>query len=364
VVLPGKKGSIMTKVRVGVIGAGLLGLAHAISLVFLRNAGISDIDLVWVYDTDTRAAQSLVDNIGFEKVADNPGRIMDDKTIDTVFVATPTRFHKQYVLAAAEAGKNIFCEKPLFIDLDGARSMADAVKHAGVTGGVGLVLHYSPVCRFIRGLLAMADKGTPIVATIRDDQCLPIRGIHSSLWRADPSIAGGGTLIEHSIHDLNLFSWYFGRPVITDVSLKHHLKREGIEDYARVTMGFDDGMEATLISIWHDMVTRPSNRHIEVIYERLFIATDHDFIGPVEYTQADNPSVVVGADQVLEHFLEELGLTNPFFKALDYKTFGPYTVEDYFFIKAVAEKKEFSPGFDEAVAAHELVDDIYRRAKC
>ncbi len=240
--------------------------------------------------------------------------------------------------------------------------MGNAVAEAGVVGGVGLVLRFSPTYRFIRDEIGRADWGTPIIVTLRNDQCLPIRGLHHTAWRADRSISGGGALIEHSIHDIDLFSWFFGRPKITDVSIRYLTGRQGIEDYARVTMVFESGMEGVLSSIWHDMVTRVSNRRLEIIFDRLYIATDHDVIGPVEYTEGDGELVIVEKERVLSHFLDVMGLSDPFFSTLDYTTFGSYTVEDYFFIKAVVERKAFSPGFSEAVAAHEIVDEIYRSA--
>jgi predicted dehydrogenase len=349
-------------IRIGLIGAGLLGLTHAVSLFMLKGAGLGDVELVSVYDPEHAAAESLVKNLGFKRAVASPEEIIADETIDTVYVATPTLFHHDYLVAAAKAGKNVFCEKPLSVSFEGARSMADAVKQAGVVGGVGLVLRYSPTYRFIRKKIENGDWGIPIIVTLRNDQCFPIRGLHQTAWRADRRIAGGGTLIEHSIHDLDLFEWLFGRPRIVDVSVRYLFGREGIEDYARIGMGFTSGMEGVLSSIWHDMVTRVSNRRLEVIFERLLIATDHDAFGPVEYTEGDDATVIVEADRVLSAFLEEMGLPVEFFKNLDYTTIGPYVVENYFFLVAVAEKKAYEPGFPDAVRAHEVVDEIYRRA--
>jgi len=351
----------MAKTRVGLIGAGLLGLAHGASLAILRNAGLLDLELVSVFDPNTASAESLAKNIGFAETAASADEIVDHDNIDTVFIASPTRFHKESVIGAAGRGKNIFCEKPLAVDIEGARAMGEAVHAAGVTAGVGLVLHYSPTYRFIRNKIAGTDTGLPIMVTLRDDQCFPIRGLHHTSWRADPSLSGGGALIEHSIHDLDLFEWFFGKPRIADARMNYRTKREGIEDYVRATMMFDNGMEGLLTSIWHDMVSRVSNRRLEIMYERLFIATDHDMIGPVEYTEGDAGQVVVDADHVLSSFFEDIGLSDPLFRNLYYQPLGPYTIEDYFFIKAVQERTDYSPGFAEAVGAHELVDEIYRK---
>ncbi len=112
--------SWMATIRVGLIGAGLLGLTHSVSLLLLKNAGLFDLELVSVYDPERAAAESLAKNIGFGHVAQSAREIVGDDTVDTVYIATPTLFHHDYVIDAARAGKNIFCEKPLFIDLPGA----------------------------------------------------------------------------------------------------------------------------------------------------------------------------------------------------------------------------------------------------
>lgn len=360
----------MSKLRIGLIGAGLLGLTHSVSLSFLANEGILDIELASVYDPDTPKARSLVDNIGFKALANSPGEVISSDEIDVVYITTPTVFHRDYVIQAAGEKKAVFCEKPLYIDLKGAKEMAKAIRDAGVLGGVGLVLRFSPTYNFIQDKIAEFDTGYPILISIRDDQCLPIRGLHDTGWRVDITKSGGGTIIEHSIHDIDIFTQFFGRPTIIDAELKYLTKREGIEDYARVVMKFDrskDGgggdVEGILTSIWHDMITRPSNRRLEVIFERLFIATDHDFIGPVQYTFADETKTTIDSAQVLTHFVSSLAIddtpTEEFFMKLDYETLGPYILEDYFFIRALMNGEEYSPNFDEAVAAHELVDEIY-----
>lgn len=354
----------MGEINVGVFGAGLLGLAHSLCLMNLKRVGIFDVNLIKIYDPDIAKAKSAFENIGFLETAENPIDIIEDEKIDTVFVCTPTIHHIGYVTLSARARKNIFCEKPLYINLEGAREMAEEVEKSNVVGGVGLVLRYSPTYNFILDKIREENTGYPILISIRDDQCLPVRGIHATPWRVDVEKSGGGTIIEHSIHDLDLFIKFFKRPKITDARLRYMTRRDGIEDYARVNFEFENGMEGLLTSVWHDMVKRPSNRRLEVIFEKLYIATDHDFLGPVEYTLGDDELLVIDSEEVLSHFLSKIGISKTpfedFFKGLDYKTLGPYLLEDYFFLKAVSTGEKYSPDFADGVLAHELVDEIYK----
>ena len=90
----------MSQTKIGLIGAGLLGLTHGVSLAILRNAGLYDLELVSVFDPNAAAADSLVKNIGFKKAAASADEIINDDGIDTVFIASPTRSHREYVISA------------------------------------------------------------------------------------------------------------------------------------------------------------------------------------------------------------------------------------------------------------------------
>ncbi len=357
----------MTGIKVGLVGAGLLGLTHSFCLKAISDAGLMDVKVTKVYDPNVAAADSLVENLGVEKRVASADEIFDDDNIDTVYITTPTLYHKELVCKAAAAGKNVFCEKPLYINYEGAKEMAAEIEKAKIVSGVGLVLRFSPTLNFILEKINTPDIGRPIFFSIRDDQCLPIKGLHHTTWRVNEEESGGGTLIEHSIHDIDLFSWLFGNIKLKDVDIKYHPEYQGIDNYVRIVAELKprDGiaMEGILTSIWHDMIGRPSNRRLEIVFDKLFIATDHDFLGPIEITEGDGEVKIVEKDEILSTSLTTLGIVDSkirdFFMGLDYETFGVYTLEDYFFLKAIVEKGVYSPGFDIAVSAHKLVHDIY-----
>src|SRR4029077_11918539 len=100
-----------------------------------------------------------------------------------------------------------------------------------------------------------------------DDQFFPNQGQYASTWRADPEIAGGGALIEHSIHDIDVLRWLLGDPSGVSCRTASFFGYAGIEDLATVTFFFDDGKTADLLSIWHQVLTRPSTRRLEVFCE-------------------------------------------------------------------------------------------------
>ena len=91
----------------------------------------------------------------------------------------------------------------------------------------------------------------------RDDQFIPIQGMYDSTWRADRDKVGAGTLLEHSIHDLDLLEFLLGpAPRVTGHAAEFH-GHEGIEDVVVASLAFESGAFASLTSVWHDVLERP-----------------------------------------------------------------------------------------------------------
>src|SRR5262249_61851616 len=173
---------------------------------------------------------------------------------------TPSGYHGEGCMLAAHAGKHIFCEKPLAMTAAEAQEMASAISSARVISQVGLVLRFSPVYTVMRALVSDPGAGAVLAVTMRDDQDFPIRGVHNSAWRNDPSVTAGGTLAEHSVHDFDLLTWMFG-PVRRIYCRTRNLNgASGIADFGAIQMEFAAGFHGQLTSVWHRMIVRPGNR--------------------------------------------------------------------------------------------------------
>src|SRR5687767_3042372 len=125
-------------VRVGFLGAGLIATYHSKSL---RRSG-AEAEWTGVFDPERERADQFSAASG-APVRDSEEAVLDN--CDAVYVCTWTAEHPRLVAAAVERGLAVFCEKPLAVDVDGARAMTDAVVRAGVVNQVGLVLRHSPV---------------------------------------------------------------------------------------------------------------------------------------------------------------------------------------------------------------------------
>jgi predicted dehydrogenase len=327
-------------IRVGFVGAGLIANFHAM----LLSASHEEHVLTGVYDPDATRAHSFSEawNIPVRPDAD---AVLDG--CDAVYVCTWTSAHGPVVEAAAARGLAVFCEKPLAVDLPGARSMTETVESAEVVNQVGLVLRYSPAFNLARHLLAAPDAGPVMSVVFRDDQYLPVGGSYSSSWRGDRTKAGSGTLLEHSIHDLDMLETTVGP--ITSVSARsaNHHGMEDIEDTVAATVTFGGGGLGTLVSVWHDVVERESQRHVEIFARDLYVEIAGDWDGPVTWQPRGRArQSLAGEDLRAETKRRGINRGNP----------------DSAFLRAVQAGTAASPSFRDALRAHVLTDAFYRSA--
>ena len=268
------------------------------------------------------------------------------ETSDVIYVCTWTSEHPDIVAAAARAGKPVFCEKPLAVDLATARRMAQAVAEAGVVNQVGLVLRHSPAFRWVRHQIALPTSGPLMSIVFRDDQYLPIQGLYGSTWRIDGDKAGSGTLLEHSVHDLDLLRWMMGPIESVSAHTENHHGHPGIEDQASVLLSATGGALATLTSVWHDLLDRPSQRRVEVFCRHAYFHIEGDWNGPVHWERHGSSGCLDGNDLAAAAAAADGQGHNP----------------DAAFIAAVRSGQPAHPDFAVALEAHRLCDAAYRSA--
>src|SRR5271163_1459619 len=352
------------QVRVGIIGAGLIAQTHSRMLRWVADSTEQSIRVVSIADVSHPAAERLAARWQGARALESAEEIIADPSIDAVWICTPTAMHRQVCIAAARAGKHIFCEKPLAMTAVEAAEMAAAIKASGVVSQVGLVLRFSPVYNVIKAMFEQPDVGRLLSVTMRDDQDFPTRGTHASPWRNDPSLTAGGTLIEHSVHDFDLLTWMFG-PVASLFCRTRNLNgADGVEDFGATSMEFAGGWHAQLTSIWHKMIARPSNRRLEVFAENLFVACDADTLGPIVFQRGSGArEETIGADEVMARFTEKILRERPYLAPIEDRLMIPYAAEDATFIAALKGACEPDPEFAAGVAAQRLVEAAYESAR-
>jgi predicted dehydrogenase len=338
--------------RIGFAGAGLIAWAHALGLRAMTDGGVSDAHLAVVLDQSEKRARGFADAFGAD-VAGNLAALIE--RCDAVWICTPTAAHRSAVVAAAGAGRAVFCEKPLATGLAGAQSLVQLVAGSAVLAQSGLVLRSAPVFRALREIVDSGTLGRPMAAIFRDDQYFPIQGTYASQWRADVTQAGGGCLIEHSIHDVDILRFCFGEVEQLSARTANFSGYAGIEDLATVSLSFASGLEAHLTSVWHNILSRGSTRRVELFCQEGMVWLDNEFRGPLHVqTSQDSreipcPSPEWVDDLPLGH--DEVGLA-----------VRAYAEADRGFVDAVVAGCVPTPSLEEALVAHQLVDAAYRSA--
>ena len=332
--------------RVGFLGAGLIATYHSKSLRQSGAEAACGVVRAGVYDPDTERATAFAAASGHTLCA-TEAEVLD--SCDAVYVCTWTSEHPRLVSMAVERGLHIFCEKPLAISLESAETMATLVNAAGVTNQVGLVLRRSPAYLWARQLINDAAAGRVMAVVFRDDQFIPTQGHYASTWRGDKALAGAGTLLEHSIHDVDMLRYLVGDISRVSANEANFHGIDGIEDAVTATIAFDNGATGTLTTVWHDNLARPSQRRVEIFCERRFIVIEgDDWFGPVHWTDTS------GAEHSLHGEALEVAAA-----PLTDGSLNP----DGEFIRAAAAGLPSWPTFDTAVDAHRVVEAMYASSR-
>jgi len=187
--------------RIGLLGAGRIGQVHARTIV----QRVTGAQLVAVADPFPDAAHALAQRYGIAHAGTDCMAIISDPTIDAVMICTPTTTHCEYIIAAAQHGKHIFCEKPIALTLAETDRALRAVAEAGVKLQIGFNRRFD--ANFMRVQQAVADGhiGTARLMHIisRDPAPPPVEYIKSS----------GGIFLDMTIHDWDIARFLIGADI-------------------------------------------------------------------------------------------------------------------------------------------------------
>jgi len=187
--------------NIGLIGAGRIGRLHAEHLC----CRIPSAKLLMLTDTNGAAARDCAEKFGVPEWGTDLQKIIHHKDIHAVVICSPTSTHSAIIEAAAAAGKHIFCEKPIDVELSRIDQALLAVNQAGVLLQVGFNRRFDPNFRRVRHAVARGEIGTPhqLRITSRDPAPPPIEYITVS----------GGIFMDMTIHDFDMARFLIGSEV-------------------------------------------------------------------------------------------------------------------------------------------------------
>jgi myo-inositol 2-dehydrogenase/D-chiro-inositol 1-dehydrogenase len=221
------------KVNIAVIGTGRMGSVHVANLV----QTIPEANLVAICDIRLDVAQKVAEDFGVVQVVQDYNELLNDPEIEAVLIASSTNTHADIIIDCAQAGKHIFCEKPLALELESIDKALIAVEQANVKLQVGFNRRFDKSFRKVREIVQSGQIGRPSILRITNrDPELPDKEFLK---------VSGGMFLDMTIHDFDMVRFQIGEVeevyAMGTVMIDEELKSFGDIDTDIVTLKFKNG---------------------------------------------------------------------------------------------------------------------------
>lgn len=223
----------MKKLKVGIIGAGRIGQVHAKSITY----HIPQAEIVAISDIFVEGAERVAKELDIPNYYQDYHEILNDPEIDAVLICSSTDTHADIACEAAEAGKNIFCEKPVDLTVAKIKKVIAAVEKAGVKLQIGFNRRYDHNFAHIKSLANEGKLGDLqiIKITSRDPEAPPISYVEVS----------GGIFLDMTVHDFDMARFIGGEVdevyANATVMVDENIGKAGDVDTALVALKFKSG---------------------------------------------------------------------------------------------------------------------------
>ncbi|MGJ8720934.1 MAG: Gfo/Idh/MocA family protein [Salinibacterium amurskyense] len=357
-------------VGIGLIGDGLMAKEHSMAWRNVRavfgDVGLEPRLVALVHPTLERA-QAAAEQYGFERASDSWQDIVNDPEIDIINIVTPNAFHEEVAIAAARAGKHIWCEKPLALTVEGALAMTEAAEAAGVTTQVGFTYLQNPGITLARQLIDAGELGELISFTGFFSADTMIDPDVPFTWRTDRARAGGGALGDLGSHMISLARHLVGDVARVSGMTKIVVPERNDADGIRHTVDNDD-YSLSLLEFANGAIGSMQASRVAVgrAFEVSFTLTGTR--GAIRFSQQDSHK--------LEVSLDSDGLDSHGFRTIelgpghgDYAALWPMSginiglhelkiFEVKKFIDAIVAGTSSSPDFREAWEIQKVIDAV------
>ena len=263
----------MSKLHIGIIGAGRIGKVHAETVAFR----LPEAEIVAITDVNREAAEALAARCGIPAVAESSDAVLADPRIEAVLICSSTNTHAGLIVQAAEAGKHIFCEKPIAFALPEIDRALAAAGAAQVQLQIGFNRRFDSNFARVRQAVVNGEIGTPRLLHIisRDPAPPPLDYIRTS----------GGMFLDMTIHDFDMARFLIGDEVeeiytAGGAMVDPKIGEAGDLDTAVVLMRFRNGVIATIDN--SRQAAYGYDQRVEILGSKGKIATENNYPNQVE----------------------------------------------------------------------------------
>ncbi len=235
------------KVRWALVGAG--DLARKRLAAAIRSQPGSILRSLVSRDPEGRAPD--LRTLSPEAVQVRFEEMLEDDSVDAVYLATPVFLHAPQAIAALKAGKDVLVEKPMAMDLRQAREMCRVARDRGRRLSVAYYRRFWPRFQLVKEMLDRGELGELVLIRIALHSWYPGRGGEAADWRITPSLSGGGVLSDVGCHRLDLLAWWLGPPgklVSRVLTLTHGYSAE---DSVTALLEWEGGPAGTVSFNWN-----------------------------------------------------------------------------------------------------------------
>jgi predicted dehydrogenase len=310
----------MPPVKLGLIGLGFAGTRLHLSPL-LQNPRAQ---LVHVADIDSAKVQAFKAAHSQLNVAasDDWQAVINNKEVEAVFVCTPTPTHRQIAEAALAAGKHVFLEKPIALNVEDAQALQSRLRqHPTQLVMVGQVLRFWDEYVKAHWLVKHGRIGQPCIARASRAVAMP------SGWYAREEMSGG-VIVDLSLHDIDFLVWTLGEveSVFAQGTDCRGGRDEGFVDYVQTQLNFKSGAVAHVEAIWATAAQFPFTTSLEICGTAGMLSFDNSaYLSSLEWCRDDQATVRSSPTEFNAYFHED----DQFLKAVQtHSVLPPVTVED------------------------------------
>ena len=229
----------MEKIMIGIIGGGRIGRMHAGTIY----TGMQDVTIKYVSDIYPQAAQQWGPMYGVQNVVSDAEIVFNDPEAQAVLIRTSTDTHADYIIRAAECGKDIYCEKPIDLSVEKIERALAAVEKAGVRLQIGFNRRFDRNFRRAYEAIQAGEIGKPLMIRITNRDATPPPEAYIKV--------SGGMLLDMSIHDFDLCRYFAGSEAESvyctgACNLVPYIGANGDVDTAVTVINFKNGCTAVV----------------------------------------------------------------------------------------------------------------------
>jgi len=329
----------------GIVGLGKMGMVHYGILNSLEN-----VNIVACCEKEKLITNNLKKNIPLLHVYENFNELIDNEELDFLYITTPLSSHLPMAETCIKKGINFFIEKPLVQNSQDSKKLCQIANNSKLIHEVGYCKRF--LSTFEKGKELIDKKILGKLVFLNSNMYVSQLFTQGTGWRYDKKIGGGGVLMDHGVHLIDMLLWYFGDIVSVEGKTVSHYSKD-VEDFAHSLLTFNSGLTGFLDISWSVQGYRLPEMTIMVHGENGMLKVNEDHV--LLYLDKKTDDMPKGYTKLYRQDLEtgvEIDIAGP-----------EYTKEDIHFLNSIKNQKQTSISIFEASKIHSVIDSIYESNK-